>query len=376
MVTEITNPEDERLEPVTKLALIDVSGVRDPNMQALILLARSLGWNVMQKVNQPVVITAPSGFQRRIPTNTSIRMSVFQTHLSAITLHSSLEASLELIEEIIKSVKPSREHQARLRLAVGQTVQEHRRALEQAEAAEQRRNEEHLTQTPEIVWETPPELPNEQTVVPTEGEAADGGVHGEIVDQHPFLASVNTTKHTNRVYESVTSFERIWTDGYIDFACMFCGKAYSTPKGVGSHYQIHTKTGEAPSDNQGTRIKETSRPATDEEQTWIKERNRRLGWGRQESRATAVRKAVAEMEEAEPKAQSPGIAPEDAPAPMSDADRIELILAILLPDATKQIESLLDENDDLTEALQAVKAERDKLKQDLQALRDIIAGIE
>ena len=373
MVTDSKGPDV--LVPVTKMELIDVSGVRDPNMQALILLARSLDWNVMQKVNQPVVITSRSGIQRRIPTNTSIRMSVFQTHLSAIVLHSSLEPTIELMNEIIKSVKPDREHQNRLRLAVGQTLQEHRRAVDHDTAAEQLREpDEHLTQTPEITWEEPPP-PSALTILTDPAPPADGNDHGVIMTQHPFLASVNTSKHSNHVYESETSIERVWEDGYIDFACTYCGQAKNTPKGVGSHFQVHTKAGVVPPGHQGSLIKSTGRAATPEEREWIVERNKRLGWGKHESRATAVRKAV-EATEPEPEPQSSGIAAEDAPAPMSDADRIELILAILLPDATKQIEMLMDENTDLSERLQAVKAERDKLKTDLKALRDILGGIE
>ena len=60
---------------------VELTGVRDAGMQSLILLAVSLGWNVMKKHNTPVVITARDGMQKRLPTNTSIRMSVFQTAL-------------------------------------------------------------------------------------------------------------------------------------------------------------------------------------------------------------------------------------------------------------------------------------------------------
>jgi len=97
----------------------DVSMVRDPGMQALIILARSLGWNMMHKPNQPVVITARNGTQKRIPTNTSIRISVFQTTLASILLHSEeMTATIELVDQIIRLTKVDQDHARRLRAAM------------------------------------------------------------------------------------------------------------------------------------------------------------------------------------------------------------------------------------------------------------------
>jgi len=104
---------------VLKPELTDVSMVRDPGMQALIILARSLGWNMMHKNQQPVVITARNGTQKRIPTNTSIRISVFQTTLASIILHSEdTVPTIELVDAIIRLTKLDHDHARRMRAAV------------------------------------------------------------------------------------------------------------------------------------------------------------------------------------------------------------------------------------------------------------------
>ena len=113
---------DETIVHVSAPTPIDVSMVRDPGMKALIILAVSLGWNAHHKLGQPVVITARDGFQKRLPTNTSIRMSVFQTTLAAILFYSaSTKATPELMEAIIKMTKLDAEHARRMRTSLGDT---------------------------------------------------------------------------------------------------------------------------------------------------------------------------------------------------------------------------------------------------------------
>lgn len=107
---------------VTKLQLIEVTEIRDAGMQALTLLAVSLGWNAMKKHNQPVVLTARGGHQVRLPTNTSIRMSVYQSRLATILLYSHPNrATPELAEAIIKTTKLGIEHARRLRNSVAES---------------------------------------------------------------------------------------------------------------------------------------------------------------------------------------------------------------------------------------------------------------
>ena len=376
------------LTPVTELELVDLSGVRDSGMQALILLARSLDWNVHQKVNQPVVLTSRSGVQRRVPTNTSIRMSVFQTHLSAIMTHSTLEATPELMEKIIKTVKPNREQANRLRLAVGMSVQEHRRQSEEPIPAAAERNVP-LTQNIEIEWaEPPPEEPKRplyevvetkggtkvtkpvepKKVAPSkkpqgnqEGGPADHGEHGEVVTKRPFMALVNTHKGRDRwIYDSQTSNERIWTDGYVDYQCMVCPAAYDHPKGVGSHRQVHVKKGEVVALVQADVISASRRRATPEEWEWVKRRPaevhpRSEKWGKpKDEPETDNQRGYPGQASIEPEIQSPVI----------EDDRIQRVLEILVPETTEKMKVLYEEVAALHADNDALRAERDKLRSD------------
>ena len=260
---------------------VELTGVRDAGMQSLILLAVSLGWNVMKKHNTPVVITARDGMQKRLPTNTSIRMSVFQTALSTIMVHSDdLLPTIELIDEIIKITKPSRDHQRRLRLAVGETPAEHRDRIAAAEAeVPDIPKGEHLRQPIGVIlskerWDEAiaaqriedkidvyllnEELQEgEDTSAIREGlmmphtPPFDGEEHGECISRKPFVAQYSgggNSKSTGYLYEFVTSLERIWEDGYKDYECQVCGLAKGSPRAVGSHRQVHVKAGEVERD--------------------------------------------------------------------------------------------------------------------------------
>ena len=242
---------------VTRATPVDMTGVRDTGMQALIILAASLGWNVLKKHNTPVVLTARDGTQKRLPTNTSVRMSVFQTALSTIMVHSGeIEPTIELIDEIIKATKPSHDHARRLRLAVGETPAEHRNrinAIAAGVADTERAEGEHLTYHPEITGMTEPEV--DVYLVDDPADALnfeppfDGQEHGELISRESFHAHYSgTSKGTGYTYQSVTSFERIWEDGYKDYECQVCGKVYGSSRAVGSHRQVHTKAGEVKRD--------------------------------------------------------------------------------------------------------------------------------
>lgn len=109
------------IRQVTTAYPIDVTDIRDAGMRALVILAASLGWNVTKKHNQPVVITARDGFQKRLPTSTSVRMSVYQTALSSIILYSTdAKATPELIDTITKETKLDHDHARRMRLAIAE----------------------------------------------------------------------------------------------------------------------------------------------------------------------------------------------------------------------------------------------------------------
>jgi hypothetical protein len=130
---------------VRTLTPIDLSSVDDRNIQALIALAVSLGWNVHQKHNQPVTVSARDGTQKRLPTDTSVRMSMFQQVLSTILLHTDSEQWIpgtELAEALISEFKLDHEHARRVRLSVTAPREDHENqiAAMQSEAAPPRQD--------------------------------------------------------------------------------------------------------------------------------------------------------------------------------------------------------------------------------------------
>jgi len=228
---------------------IDVSAVRDKGMASLVVLAASLGWNVMHKNNQPVVITARDGIQDRIPTNTSIRASVFQTTLSKIIAHAGKDhkPTIDLIDDIIKRHKPSVDQARLLRLAVGETPQQHRDrvAAHESPAVEKREPEPHLTQKPSLA-SLLPELgdpPMRPATVVTTNDLAPPEKEPlvSIVSEKPYQAHGKE----GATYTSGATIEKLWSDGSRSYACNVCGAAFSTPKGVGAHRQVHIRKGEA-----------------------------------------------------------------------------------------------------------------------------------
>lgn len=247
---------------VIQITPVDVSMMRDPGMRALMLLAVSLGWNAIHKPNSPVTITARDGTQRRLPTNTSIRMSVFQAVLSTIMVHTDdREATPELIDAIVRETKIDRDHERRLRLAIGESVQDHRDRLANERAAERKREpDEHLTQHIEVPTEDQRThyygdgcQPPHEEVVSFE-PPYDGNSHGALMSREPFIARYGTNAGSRTVgqYTSDSSLERVWEDGYKDYECPLCGRIFGSPKGAGSHRQFHIKSGE---------IKDNEQPA-------------------------------------------------------------------------------------------------------------------
>lgn len=244
---------DDEVRWVTDIVPYDITVARDPSIQALVMLAVSLGWNAHHKNGQPIVLTARNGMQKRLPTNTSVRMSVFQTALSTIILYTEEDVvpTIELIDRIIAITKPSKEHERRLRLAVGETPAHHRERLAAAAAESQGAREPQPVTTrieiPEEAWSSE-ETMLDDMMVPVAARAApapfDGKDHGKLVSREPFVAAFNRKRNSSSYYVSDTSYERHWEDGLVDYECMYCGEAFSTSKGVGSHRQRHIQAGE------------------------------------------------------------------------------------------------------------------------------------
>jgi hypothetical protein len=347
----------ELFEFIRRPMPLDVTVIKDPGMKSLVHLAVSLGWNVHQKRGQPVVITARDGTQKRLPTNTSIRMSVFQSALSTIMVHTEPEKipTIELIEDIISQHKPSVEHQRRLRLAVGESPTQHRERVAAIEAeAKGPREPQPLTTRLEITGDVEGlidevldehfrQVLEEEDAAPAaqEGEmtyiAADKAQHGRVVSRLPYRAVRNHSGQVRTTYESDTSFERRWSeDDYVDYECQECGSAFSTPKGVGSHSQNHLQH---------------PKPA----------------WRRQS--ATIVKEYVepeteAALEWEEPPADEPPLQEgmrvfEPVPPDAGAGTILQGVIALVAPELIAEIRALKEENQQLREQLAEVEGEFD-----------------
>jgi hypothetical protein len=347
----------------TTITPVDLTGVRDAGMRALVLLAASLGWNVLQRANNPIVITARDGTSKRLPTNTSIRMSVYQTALSTIMTHSvETVPTVELVDKIIDATKLDRDHARRMRIAIGESAQEHKQRLlaMAAGVGKAREAEEHLTQriempvaaeplaqeaayetgkmapeAVEFVDELPAEEPTRAWGDDWPDTPADDGDHGGIVSVEPFWAHRSGHGKTSKAYLSSTARERTWEDGYVDYTCVYCGKAHKSSRGVGSHFQFHYQNGEVP------------RPTED---AWRRTK------GVRDDPDWEVKSVRTKPEPEEP--QSSGIG--------DDAESIlNAIIELVAPNMRRQ-------RDEAVAALAELQDRYDKLDADWKALRDLI----
>ena len=205
---------------------LDVSDIQDKGMKALALLASNLGWT-RANARGMAIFHAPNQHELRLPTNTSIRMSVYQSRLNAIMTHSTEVPTSKLVQEIIDKVKPSATHTQRLRavvpveqleLPVEEPTAEAEWVVLQAEQFHQAQPEEFaLVDGPATPVATTPVVEPEQPV------------HKE-----PYIVRYGR-KGGQSLYRS--NFIEVWTwpDGHQTLNCPWCGRSFETANGVAIH---------------------------------------------------------------------------------------------------------------------------------------------
>lgn len=271
---ELKDQIEEQIEnatPIYKLTPIDVSGVDGHEVRALLRLAVSMGWNVSQRADSPAVITARDGVQRRFPTNSGLRMSVFQSFLRAIMYHAlDKQMTPELVEEVIASEKLSKDHQRYLRLAASEWAE--RRMLPDPEppAKERREPEPHLTQRIEIPMAKPEPEPEPQPATAVAGHdvpplelgsagwemAPSKGLDLSTLERRPALVLMGQKKRGSGIsqqYISPIMDEITLPSGEVTRICKICDFTGTTQR-IASHYQWHVRRGEAPTTNSMKRI--------------------------------------------------------------------------------------------------------------------------
>lgn len=248
---------------------LDVSMIRDNGAKALVLLARSLHWNLHQKNNAPITITAPGGAQRRIPTDTSIRIGVFQSHLSAIIAHSiEWTPTIELIDRIVKIAKPNDDQARRMRLALGESPQMHRERMNAHDNGAAVDHEAQLTEHINFTDEQLLALEIEQEAMEREQLEAAETVAALVLPPTPSGGTeerhIVSTRQARAItsggwqYETRIAIERTWSDNVIDFECAFCHNFASTKLlSVAGHWKWHVQRGEVEKDevSQSEKIK-------------------------------------------------------------------------------------------------------------------------
>ena len=181
---------------------------------------------------------------------------------------------------------------------------------------------------------------------------ADRGNHGKVVKEETLQARSSVGKRADRwsvkTYPSTTSNERVWEDGYIDYVCQYCGLAFRSSRGVGSHKQMHIHEGVVAGDaSQGVK-KEVTYHEYDEYEPEHRAPRRKL----------------------EPQ-------PEPEHQPDTDAERLlQKIKDLLFPDVERQALDLMVLTDQLQREKDELQARYNKVSGDLKALRDLLRGID
>lgn len=194
---------------VTTIKPVDVHDVQDQGCKAIILLAASLGWSAAKSPGPMHLVSPDDGMLVRVPTNTSIRMSLWRSCLNSVLRHSTSHVpTLELVEAIAKATKMSKSHLSRMSSLVANGAPP----------------------------ETEPSI--ELGVEPPPPEVA---VDLEAAELEPAKKEAYVVRLGAKVgggarnYVSPNVEVWTWADGTQSLHCKFCGLQFSTAVGVANH---------------------------------------------------------------------------------------------------------------------------------------------
>jgi len=225
---------------IDRLKPVDLSNIADKGMKGAVMLAVAMGWNLIQREGQPAQLVSREGLRRNIPTDTGVRQSVFWSQIASILSHSDGNLPTpELIEQIVKQTGMSRAHAHVLKsrtalIAAGTDVDPDDQPDEEelSDQGEQTEDEAEDTDEPVSPEPEPPsatalEVPFSERVEPTLNHAGDGA---------QYISPVMETVIRQLVEDG---------DDQITYRCKVCGIEYPSKRGVGAHWQVHVKSGEA-----------------------------------------------------------------------------------------------------------------------------------
>jgi len=226
---------------VDQLKPVDLSNISDKGMQGVVLLAVALGWNLVQRRGAPAQLRSRNGITRNIPTDTGVRQSVFWSMLANILGHSEGRLPTpELLELIVKSTGMSKAHAQVLISKVGILASANPKTLEIEEPEEE----------PEVEWKTAPEpiisiIEEARASVALDGETQSVG----FVPTERVEPTLNQAGEGEQYISEImdTIIRQLVADGddQITYRCKVCALEFETKRGVGAHWQVHVKKGEA-----------------------------------------------------------------------------------------------------------------------------------
>lgn len=233
-----------KLDDIPSLPPFDLSLVKDEGAKALIMLAVGLGWNVIVRAGQPAKLTARDGKVVSVPTNTGLRVGVWQSYLSSIMTHTEpgWSVSPQYVDRLVKTFKVDREKERRIRDAIGESpeqLRERRAALKEIPEPEMVLSVSGVD-APDME-PTPPRPP----FLPTSTAPLAERVAVHVVSRKPAMARYQATAGGAKLYESKAADEITYSDGSKTYVCNICDKPYPSLKAVASHRRVHTNAGEA-----------------------------------------------------------------------------------------------------------------------------------
>ena len=295
---------------VTTIKPVDVHDVQDQGCKALIMLAVSLGWSAAKSPGPMHLVSPDDGALVRVPTNTSIRMSLWRSCLQSIVRHSSShQATEELVEAIGKASKMSKSHLSRMKALV--------------------------------LWQ-PDEAEVEFNVEPPKPERT-------LVKVEPYIVRLGArATGGNRNYVSPNVMVWTWSDGDQTLHCKFCDMHFSTAVGVANHAsQKHRGlTSEGTFDNFGRMAPTVMAP------TPYKPHEKK-------EEPPVIEPMPITDEEWVPFAEAVGIEPKPEP------DLLDQIKNLLWPGIDDYVQALVAERD-------AAVARAEKAEQYIQTLRELL----
>lgn len=343
---------------ITTTQPVDLSGIRDDGMKALVMFAVSIGYTYNWRSGRPITLWSPDQTEIVIPTQTSINANVFRAKLAQILTHydaARFAPTVELIDDIIANCKPSHDQQRLLRMSLGETTEMYRARMKAIDdthvpvpaATQKRKPDEHLSQTIGDLVREPPKVDPEIRIHEVNFATKSGGDNGYF-------------------YESPTVLDRIYADGTVEYICRYCHEhglpeyQVKMPSGIGWHWGKHIDAGEV--EKTGRKVITTRRDGVPVKSTG--EIRPRRGKKSQPAKQEAIKVPIP-VHDFNP---TPVEEVATAVAASSDSQKLHAIRQILDSGETERLESVLLENERLTSRVHQLEA-------DLRALKDILGGI-